>query len=281
MNDKEYHEHPALNISRLALMADSPRHYYLNIQKESEAMNFGTICHMAILEPQKFKQLYVVEPDTINGEPRNNRLKAHREYIEQWRASQAEGAIILRPEDMDNLAGMILSLSEEIKANRGSLTLSEIFSRGEFEVPLIKEFHGRECKGRADIIVNSKNMGKVVVDLKKVGRPRGASPDEFRRIVSNLHYDARMAWYKDLFDADNCIWIAIEEKPPHAIGIYDASPFYEIGKAKYMGWLERLAECESKNDWPFYTQGVEPLLPSQWQISQFNEENWDSKGVIK
>jgi len=276
----EYREDPALNVSRLALMADSPKHYQINAPLESDAVNFGTICHLAILEPMKFKSLYVVEPDTILGEERNNRLKAHREYMDKWRADQGEGAVILKPQEMESLTGILLSLADEIKANRGKLSLAEVFSSGEFEVPLVRDFNGRPCKGKADIVVNSKTMGKVVLDVKKVGRPKGASSQEFGRVISNLHYDAKAAWYQDIFEADNFVWIALEEKAPHAIGIYDANPFYEIGKRKYKQWLERLAECEAKNDWPFYTCGVEPIYPSSWQISQLKEESWDSKGEI-
>ena len=274
MTREEYHKHEALSISRLSLIAKSPQHYKLNEVVETPSMAFGTKIHLAVLEPQKFKELYVVEPDSINGEPINKRLKAHREFLNDFRASQRPEAVILSADEFDSMAGILNSITAEIKANRGPLPLAQVFTQGQFEVPLFREMDGRPCRGMADIVVAKTMFGKVVLDLKKVGRAGGASPDEFRRVVSNLHYDAKAAWYLDLFEADAFFWLAVEEKAPYAIGYYNAEPFLEIGRKKYKGWMEKLRQCEEANDWPFYTAGAEPLYPSSWAVSQHQEDTW-------
>lgn len=274
MTEQEYRAHPALNASRLVLMDESPQHYFRNEHKESDAMRFGTIVHTAILEPEKFAKLYVVEPEVILGEPRNNRLKAHKQYLEQWRKEQSFDAIILDPEEMSNLTGMLLSIKTEIaRPLSGSISLGEILASQEREVAGFQELFGRECKARADLLCNT-SLGRTVVDFKKVGRKGQASPSKFSSIVSNLHYEAKAWWYMQVFKADAFIWVAIEENSPHPIGIYNAEPFLEIGEKKIRKWMAKLQECEAKNEWPWYTNGAEALYPSSWQIKQADENFW-------
>lgn len=262
LSEEEYRAHEALNVSRLCLMDKSPMHYFLNETKETEAMRFGTTIHMAFLEPAKFKALYVVEPDTILGEPRNNRLKAHKEYMAAWRAEQAENAVILSPEQFDSLGGILNSLQKMLPHG-----LQELM-QGQFEVCEIKDMFERPCKGRADIVVQHPVLGKTVVDLKKVGKPFGAHPDHFKRDAYNLCYDAKAAWYKQLFEADSFVWIVVEEKAPHAVAFYNAEPFLDIGHARICKWMDKLKECEKTNHWPWYTTGIESLYPSDWQAKQ-------------
>jgi len=56
MSEEEYRAHPALNISRLELISQSPLHYKIGMKDETEAMRMGTIFHMAILEPPIFME---------------------------------------------------------------------------------------------------------------------------------------------------------------------------------------------------------------------------------
>jgi hypothetical protein len=276
-NMTDYRAHPALNISRLMLMADSPLHYKIGHKPATKAMSFGTIVHMAVLESEKFKKLFVVEPEIINGEPRNNRLKAHKEYLEEWRTNQAPDAVILTPEEYQSLIGMIHSMREAMKyPEQGDLGLKEIFSMKDRELALFRKMFNRDCKGQLDI-AGLTRRGKTVVDFKKVGRLGDASPQKFAATVSNRHYDAQAYWYSKLYDADAFYWVVVEEKPihpdfpHHAVAIYNADSFLEHGEAKVKKWLARLEECEKTDHWPSYTSCAQLLSPTTWSIKQLEE----------
>jgi hypothetical protein len=278
MDESEYRAHKALNISRLGLIAKSPLHYKIGDTPITDAMRFGTIFHLAVLEPEKFKSQFVVEPEIIKGEPRNNRLKAHKEYLEAWRQEHAE-SLILAPDEYKSLIGMIHSMREQMHHKTEDLCLAEILQLKERELPIFKQMFNRECKGRLDISGLSR-MGRTVVDFKKVGRLGDAAPQAFSSIVSNRNYDAQAYWYSQLYDADSFYWVVVEEKPihpdypHHAMAIYNAESFVEIGKKKVEKWIKTLEECELSDEWPCYTKGAQSLLPSAWQLKQLEDETW-------
>jgi hypothetical protein len=279
MTEQEYRAHKALNISKLSLINESPLHYKIGDRPKTKAMSFGTTFHMAILEPAKFKASYAVEPDTINGEPRNNRLKAHKEYIEAWRLDHSE-CTILTPEEYKSLLGMIHALREQMNFKETEdLSLAEILKMEHRELPVFKTMFGRECKGLMDV-AGTTRLGKTVVDFKKVGRLGDAAPSKFSSTVSNRHYDAQAYWYSQLYGADAFYWVVVEETPihpdypHHSVAIYNAEPFLEIGEKKVKKWIKTLEECERLDQWPSYTKGAEKLWPSSWQLKQLEDETW-------
>lgn len=61
-----YRSAHGVNISSLKKMAKTPRHYLAAIEEPQEPtsdMEFGTLVHLAVLEPQRLTGSYVVRPD--------------------------------------------------------------------------------------------------------------------------------------------------------------------------------------------------------------------------
>lgn len=285
LTPEEYDNIDALNISRLSRMAESPGHYKLPYKASSNAMRVGTAIHMAFLEPDRFKEIYCVEPEMIyvsirdeKGkktadkamQPVNKRMPEHRDIIEEWRREkEALGALVMTPSELDDLTGMLNSLASELKLRREGVNLADLLHpNGKRELTVVRDIFGRKCKGRADILVDTK-YGRTVVDLKKVGK--SAHPKAFSYDVTKFHYEAKAWWYTKLFDADAFIWVAVEEKSPHAIGVYNAQHFMEIGEKKVNKWLTDLARCEHDGDFPWYTRGTDDIWPTDFAIKQNGE----------
>jgi len=283
---EDYDNIDALNYSRLKLILQSPRKYQLNAVKETEAMMIGTALHMAYLEPGKFKDKYVVEPDNVlcaqrdeSGklkrgadevwQPVNKRLKDHREFIERWRADQTRrGSIVLAPEDMESIAGMLNSINDEMRfpPPAGLIAVGDLIRTRDAEVTAVADWNGRPIKARADLITTTK-LGRTVVDLKK-----SANPFEFTSKIWKFDYDMQAAFYKKVFNADAFVFLVLGSDSPYPVLTYNAEHFIDIGNKKIDKALEILAQCEKENYWPWGTRGVESPFPSDWIMKQYFEE---------
>ena len=265
ISDQEYRGMEALSQSDLAYILKSPLHFLRRneLRRETEAMRFGTAFHMAVLEPQKFKDLYVLEPSTMpNGEPINKRKKADKEYLEQFKMDNMD-KVVIDGEDMECLTGMLNAISSHPVA-------SKLFSGGESEVSNVWEYRGRQCKGRADYLFDSHpELGRAVIELKTA---QDASPMEFTRVIYNKCYDFQAYWYKNGFQANHHVVVAVEKTFPFAIGVYNMVNWMEHGQKRVDRAMDKLDYAEANNEWSGYTEGIEPILPANWVISKEGEE---------
>lgn len=288
LSREDYDQIDALNASRLALLLKSPRHYQMNYFKESDAMKLGTAIHMAYLEPKNFKDKYVVEPQQVLCLPRdekgkvikgaepvwqamNKRLKDHKEYLANWRASQEKlGSIVITDDEMGSITGVLNSISEEIRfpPPRDCISVQELLATKDTEVTAVNEFNGIQVKARADLLVNTR-LGRTIVDIKKTS---AISPEDFVNKVYKYHYDLQAAFYMHAFEAEAFVWLCVESDEPYAVATYNAQHFLEIGRKKIDKCLEIKARCESENYWPWFSRGVEDLMPTAWQVKLHMDE---------
>ncbi len=268
----EYEKIPAdVTKSRLVHMKKSPLHYIKQDELDrepSEEMELGTLLHTAILEPASLIGSYVVEPEnvTIKGVTTeiNRRVKAHREYLADFRKSN-EGKIVIRPSHLDVLTGMIKAASEH-RDLRKLMAMP-----GESEIAATWEHMGFKWKGRADRIIDHPVLGRTVIELKKTF---DASPSGFSRQIYNLGYDVGIAAYMRGFEAKSYIFVCVESKAPFPIGIYRADDsMVERAHAYTDKLLGRLRKCINEDHFPGYTSdGEENLLFPGWVAALDNEE---------
>lgn len=288
-NESQYRAREEINSSRLALAFKSIRHFNENIGPEpSDAMKLGTALHYAALEPGKFKELYVVEPDEIEApvrikkgsktvesdqtalQPVNKKIPKHREILAQWRAEQeSKGSIIITPDQMSSLTGMLASITEEMqRETKNPKALKNLVgSHSQYEVAAISKYRDFPIKGRADIITDHDGK-RIGVDLKKTV---SAFQDDFARKVFNLHYDLQAAFYKHLFELDEYYWLVVEEKPTsngkHPLAIYDAAQYLPIGQKK----MDQLFDKVERGGNHWYSDGAEELIPPSYQAAMYGE----------
>lgn len=259
---EDYKALPELNASRAWLAMKSMRLYQANEQKASDATQFGVAVHYGALQPELVRQNIVSEPDFINGEPVNRRLKAHREHLEKW-AEDHKDKIILDGDEMERMTGCLNALLEEANnpPPEDAVTVSDVMNLPGTEETVISEIEGRPAKGRLDKRGLTR-FGKTIVDLKTT---RSADPKDFRNDVYSLGYAFKAAWYVDLVKADAFLWLVVETKPPYSVALYNAEPFLELGRAQVKKAMERIKRAETENYYPGYTRGAESLWPTDWQ----------------
>lgn len=259
--NEEYHSGPGISKSHLDKIAGgSPRHYwhhYLNPDRErsepTPAMVLGSAIHSIILEPDLFTSEYVANPGID---------KRTKDGKAEWAAFQAEhkGKTILSDEDFQTC----LAVRDAVHLHP---VAAGLLTGGEAEQSFyaIDPEHGELVKCRTDYL-----SGDLIVDVKSTA---DASPDGFARSCANFRYPHQVAWYRDVMDAAfgeppaHWVFMAVETKPPYAIGLYFAQP-EDIARARLACRrdLQRIVDHKRSGQWPDYGAEALPLaLPKWWQ----------------
>lgn len=272
-HEDEYFSAPGMNGSALVDMLVSPKHfYYRNIlghgHEETPSKKFGKLTHLAILETERFLLNHVVEPEfwgkTQKGEM-SQQSKEAKEKRKAWHESLGSDAIVLKPEEVEKLMGMINSINQDE-------VIKNLIHSGKFEQSLwVKdEDSGEYMKGRLDLV----NSSHWILDLKTAS---DASPEGFAKAVARYNYHVKAAWYSNLyFKAFEVVpkyaWLAIEPEPPYATGLYVADmPTLDQGEKVAMQAFKRYLECKKKNVWPSYTTGAQMISLPTWAMTYFED----------
>jgi exodeoxyribonuclease VIII len=211
--------------------------------------------HLAILEP------HLVEQNMICGLDVDRRSNANKEAWANFEREHA-GKIILKADDYDHVMRMRDAVhSHPIAAGlfTGGHSEQSVFARDIGTGQLIK------C--RTDYMHNNFN---TVVDLKKTV---DASLDGFKKSATNYRYDVQMAWYYHVlycafgYYPETWAFVAIEEEPPYAIGIYfmnEHMPEYQRAMNAAMRDFDRIVSHTRENFWPDYGYAPQALEISNW-----------------
>lgn len=243
-----------VNISSLLLMARSPLHYKhattpgAEPQPDTDAMAFGRLVHLAILEPDKYRSDVAV-------------WTGGRRAGKEWDAWQ-----------LDNAGKVHATKSEAAQCEAMSLAVwSHPIAEPYLALPGLAEVtmrwthpSGIECKSRLDFYVPGTG---TVIDLKT---SRDASEFAFARSAASLKYATRAAFYVDAVRyatgsmPNSYVLLVVEKTPPHAVVCYRLSECdIEHGRVEYERLLARLKECIEADRWPGYADDreTELLLP--------------------
>ena len=96
MTNEEYHAHPGISRSGIMKFIESPHKYWANYlnpdrpaKKTTAAMEMGTALHTLMLEIEKFKDEYFIQPDLVRL-PKLVKLKdSGREKFENYKKEKA------------------------------------------------------------------------------------------------------------------------------------------------------------------------------------------------
>lgn len=270
MSNADYHAHPAISASGLKLIGKSPLHYwaaYLDPDREpreeTPALKLGTAIHTAVLEPDRFRQEYVVAPQV------DRRTKDGKET---WAAFEAEcaagGKTPISADDFSTCEKISHRLREHPAAQ-------VLFKSGVAETSMFwtDPETGVQCKCRPDWLIS----GVACVDVKST---TDASPAAFARACANYEYHMQAAWYLDGIrsctndDVSAFIFAAFEKDTPHAVAFYNADPdMIELGRREYRRRLAIYADCLKSNTWPGYPASITNLSLPAWVLKAANDNN--------
>ena len=282
LDETEYRNDPAISVSDLKPMLISPRHFWekkfgkRRRTPPTPAQMLGTLVHMALLEPDKFTKRVQTLPEDAPKRPTKAQQEAAKpsqstlEAIQYWKLWEERNpqAQIVDQEMMDQVCGM----RDSVMANKGA---AEYFSNCETEVSVFNTVRLRNTvvrvKGRIDCVPN---VAKIV-DLKTVGSG-GARRDEFSKSMWDWRYDLQAAYYLDLhnhlfdeWDLDkkknDFVFVAVEKEAPYAVCLHRVSArVLERGRRDYLALLDRVAECQTLNEWPGYSDEEAEIDLPQW-----------------
>jgi len=262
--EQEYHNGPGISQSNLKILgAKSPKHYKHavdNPKSPTAAMQFGSLFHCNLLQPEKLDEQYAKGP---NCEKRKADDKALWESFYQANNERImldhHGAITTRDPDgkWRTEHALTLDVSDTMKfaINSNKIAMRALETGGsELSLYSKDDDTGLLKRCRIDRVPEG---GNAIVDVKTT---LDASPKGFAKSVANFGYHVQGAYYLDIcndlgMEKECFVFVAIEKEPPYGVGIYQLSKdAIAHGRSQYKEWLEVLAKCLDKDEWPGYPE---------------------------
>jgi exodeoxyribonuclease VIII len=247
--ETEYRQAPGVNISNLKAMSKSPAHYLAGVMEKREptpAMVFGTLLHLAALEPDKLAGAYVTRPEGMMFTTKEGKA---------WRDSQK--APILTADEATALEACRKSVLAHPAAQA-------VLAAADKEVSVFANHAetGLLRKGRIDAIATSEQGETWIADIKTTD---DASEAGFCWSIANYGYDQQAAFYLDLIGASHFLFIAVEKTAPYAVAVYelDAESIAK-GREKYQENLHKLKRCMDSGEFPAYSQEIQTIGLPKW-----------------
>jgi hypothetical protein len=263
-----------ISSSGVRKLLDNPRAFiaeaagYLKDDEteEKDAYRFGSAAHMMILEPAKFRNMYLIEPEftgfTKEGKPSTQSADCKLKR-KTWYESLAPGALVVTQEELHDLTYMVEALMEHPQAS-SLLRNGRPEVTGRFTHPETKV----RCRIRPDYLTLDKEDKTYVIDIKTT---RHEKIGLFATDVAKLQYFIQLAMYHDGIaqitgkQVEASAFIALTKKPPYSVAVYWMNDKdLELGRAWYQYGLKVFSRCVKNNDWP----------PAQGQGQMLNMPNY-------
>lgn len=255
-----YHQDEgSISSTSLRYFLRSPQHFKAfhveRRQKEqTRAMEFGTMVHAMVLEPQEFLNRYTVRPSA----PLNT--KVGKALHEKW-AHENQHKHLVSQDQMDRLVGIAEAITSHPYAAR-LLKGSDNEVSGYYRDPVT----GLRCRIRPDALFKG---GRGFIDIKKTV---DADYEPFWNSIKKYRYDIQMAMYDEGIKEiqgqapEVSIIIAIEEEYPHGIAVYEVDQsILSAGGLQYRQALDGIARCVSAAKWPsYYGNRPQRMTATDW-----------------
>jgi exodeoxyribonuclease VIII len=228
----------------------TPAHYHayktgLIKREETRALVLGTLCHLAVLEPERLPTAYAVRPAGLDFRTKDGKA---------WRDAQGDKPILDETE-----AAMLDGMSKSVAAHPAAAALLDGAQR---EVSLFKEHRtGLKIKGRLDVLGNG-----YVADVKTA---EAGDAGGFAAAVFRYNYHVQAAMYCQLAGVERFSFITVEKVAPFAVAVYDLSAkALQVGLEALNFALEAIADCTEAGEWPAYSCRPEVIDLPGWAYKQ-------------
>ena len=198
-----------LSNSDIGTLLSNPKMFGVS-RPENKSLAEGRLFHQLILEPEKAKDFKTIDVNSRN-------TKAYKDYIQDNNVDFVM---------LDKEADAIKNLTKVMLSN---LTFYEnIYADGnDFEVPSVKEIHGKLWKGKADIV-----GAEFLIDIKTT-----SDINAFRWSAKKHNYDSQCYIYQQLFGKPLVFYVI--DKLTEQIGIFKPSEeFVSSGEQKVLRAIE-------------------------------------------
>jgi hypothetical protein len=259
MDMDAYHEHPAISKTNLYRFwkCATPAHYLAYEEPEKDHLNFGSVVHMAVLEPDLYNEKVVVAPVEVLNKAGGRSGKKWTE----WKEYQDQaGKSILTPDEKKAVEFMLESIARNSEAKD---LLSGKYSEVSF---FWNDFDTRhEMKCRPDHLPGN----EIIVDLKTAV---SAEPQWFGKQAANLKYHWSAAITTQGITECTQVkhtdyrFVVVEKDPPYGVAVYQCmAEDIDLAKMQMYNVKERLVECLTKDEWPCYPSKTMELMLPYWE----------------
>jgi len=270
---EQYHAAPGVSQSTLKKFGEepTPKHYQDSLKKPRKVtpeMEFGTILHTSVLEPEKVVGSYYVRPAKYKGDDGTMRpWHGGAKVCKEWEAKNNDKPVI-DTEQFDSIPAILASVNRHPR-------FSAMLESGRREVSYFKrdEETGLLLKCRCDLMAQDSNEKTFIGDPKFTFRG-GASREEFQKQAELMGYDIQMASYLFITGASHFVFMVCERESPfescewelEGVNEKTGEDYRVGGMRKYRALLNRYAECVANNSWPGYPDALK-LEPSKYYKS--------------
>lgn len=234
-------------------------------EEETESMKFGTLAHMAILEPTKFMENYKMIPEfwgyTKDGKRTDSLNCADvKEKKLAWFNDLPQGCVPVSQQEYDKLKAMAVSI---ISHQDAYLCLKNI--KTEASGFYRDDETGILCRIRPDFISTN---GAIVGDIKTT---RSCERSFFEAEIARRKYHVQLAMYaagaEKITNIKNKrqVIIAVENVEPHDCAVYWLNEgTKDAGLSEYRGAMRALKKSLDTDVWPRYQLGAQEIAIPSW-----------------
>ncbi|MDB6017716.1 MAG: putative bacteriophage protein [Pedosphaera sp.] len=257
-----YHAAPGVSQSTLKAFdeAGTPKHFKAAKPRvATEDMEFGSISHTAILQPEFLATAYHIPPTHYpakgkKGEPDIEKpWHGGADFCKQWVKEHSDRPIIDREQE-SRLPKIVASVTK-------LEPFGSALKNGQREVSFFKrdELTGLLLKCRPDLIAHAQDGSTWLFDPKKV-QPGEATEKAFQYAVLDYGYHIQAASYLSITGASGFVFVPFDDDEPFDSIQWPLSrEFLELGMIEYRRILAAYARCVESNEWPGYRPGMAEL----------------------
>lgn len=252
----DYHTSPGISSSGISLLLDCPKKYWYEYlsgesKKESEkSRRIGSATHTLLLEPEKFQNQFAVIKSLQTKEGKLTKEK-----------EKANNKIVIT-EDEFNTA---LACSNSIKSEN----IWQRLPVGNVETSLAWVDEDVLLRSRPDYYNEEL---RLIVDIKTT---QNASAKAFQNSIYNYGYHRQAALACDGLTKltgqqfSSVLLIVVETCAPYLVGCYLLDQVsLDVGRFEYKRAIKIYRECTEKNQWPGYSEKIEPINIPDWVFKQ-------------
>jgi exodeoxyribonuclease VIII len=273
ISDREYFSDPSLGRSDVWKYHLSPPLYKASVVDRSIAgassssMNFGSLVHSMILEPEFFDNKYAVSLE------KSKRTKAYKE--EQEEALEA-GKILVMSEDVEK-ASMLRASALSCGMFKEMLQCSGAIAEG----AVFFDFQGIpgttdpiEAKAKFDLL-----NGQVLWDVKT---SQSADPEEFRRSITKYGYHWQDFWYREAlasagYDIGEFYFLVLSVNEPYEHSVVALDDIYaDLAEKQIDDALGGICSGNFESRWK---GRVNVLSPKPWETKDLKPQKQERAKV--
>lgn len=278
-----------LEDGRISLMYFERRHISKVIQRErSEALDFGSLFHTLVLEPEKVEDEFSLAPTIPAGAFTNT--DSIKDFIREYNADKPKAEQLKLTGKKEELAASVKAVKPDavfeddimqawqadesrIRITSDQYRLGKAMQQAVFDHPEagklvthpnravevsyygIDDDTGLEVRVRPDLEIQYDENLRVGFDLKSASLGRykqDAITAMIRKEIINRDYHVSAAMYCDIAMLDQFFWIFVnKDENYHWVAIVEASPeLLELGRLEYKKTLRDINNSMNTGVWP-------------------------------